>query len=278
MPRKSNTLQPLAETPHTPHPCTELFPPMSPEQEADFIADIKRNGLREPIIIDQCDRIVDGVHRYRACMKLGLEPKLERRNLTDKEAWALSTSRNLHRRHLSEATRAAINAEARKSANLPVTQAEAAKAFRVSERTQRSAEAVFDASPDLHRAVKNDQLSVHAAEKITKLPAAERAAAIAKVKQGDIDSAKALTKTAATPRAKISSTAKSPARTAAPAIPARKRRDAQFKINAIYAPLFAELDQLADHLDAYPLASSQAQQLVAELRKAIERIENANKE
>jgi hypothetical protein len=142
----NNTKQ--AERAYAPHPCTQLFPPMSPEEEVDFFADIERNGLREAIIVDQHNRIVDGVHRYRACVKLGVKPTFDQRTLTDQEAWAFSFSLNFHRRHMSEATRAAVSAEARKSANLPLTQAETAKAFNVSEHTLRSAEAVFDASPE----------------------------------------------------------------------------------------------------------------------------------
>ena len=92
MPETPDTRKTPAKPDYTPHPCTQLFPPMSAEQEADFIADIERNGLREPIIIDERNRIVDGVHRYRACTKLGIEPEVERRTLTDKEAWALSTA------------------------------------------------------------------------------------------------------------------------------------------------------------------------------------------
>lgn len=255
-----------AEPIYTPHPCTALFPPMSPEEEADFVADIERNGLREAIIIDQHDRIVDGVHRYRACVKLGINPAFDQRTMTDQEAWALSFSLNFHRRHMSEATRAAISAEARKSANLPLTQAEAARAFNISERTQRSAEAVLDASPDLHRAVKEDKLSVHAAEKITKLPAPRRTDAIDKVKKGDIKGAKTLAKAAASSQVK-KMTAKPPSKKA----PCASAKPQPF--NAVYAPLFGELAQLSDSLVAHPLAPAQAEELITMLRMAIARIE-----
>jgi ParB-like chromosome segregation protein Spo0J len=299
----------MSETPNTeqegaayaPHPCASLFPAMSPEEDADFLADIERNGLREPIIIDQHNRIVDGLHRYRACLRLGIKPTFDQRTLTDEEAWTLSFSLNFHRRHMSEATRAAVSAEARKSANLPVTQAEAAKAFNISERTQRSAEAVLDASPDLHRAVKNDQLSVHAAEQITKLPVPERDAAIEKVRHGDVrgarqmakaaraepitkskDADKKSTKNAAAPDAKEAPAPKNAKPTASSASSSKKssgtKQKGTFKGHAVYAGIFAELGQLPAYWDAHPLAPSDARHLAGELRAAADRIEHGIKE
>ena len=192
---------------------------------------------------------------------------------------------------------------------MPVTQAEAARAFNVSERTQRSAEAVFDASADLHRAVKNDDLSVHAAEKIAKLPEPHRAAAIEKVKRGEIEGAKVLTKAGRTeasnkPKDGDRKAAKTFAKdaasaevTTAPVVkkttpttssgPRSKKssgtkQDYEFKGHAAYAPLFsgldivsAELPQLSAYQKAHPLAPADAQYLDAQLLTVQKHIESA---
>lgn len=49
---------------------------MSDEGFKSLIADIKRHGLREPIVVFQ-DRILDGVHRDKACALVGVKPTYE---------------------------------------------------------------------------------------------------------------------------------------------------------------------------------------------------------
>lgn len=87
------------------HPLCTLFPRMS---DVDFSAlkeDIRANGQDEPITLHD-GMILDGGHRYRACIEVGLEPKVVKYNGLDPVAYVLT--KNLLRRHLSTGQRAAI--------------------------------------------------------------------------------------------------------------------------------------------------------------------------
>ena len=51
----------------------DLVPEMSTEEYKSFKRDIKENGLRIPITVNQEGVILDGHHRFRACKELGIE-------------------------------------------------------------------------------------------------------------------------------------------------------------------------------------------------------------
>jgi len=82
------------------HVLSELFPRMSLEDFNELIEDIKKNGLQQPIVLYQ-DQIVDGVHRYQACLRAGRDLKFTDFKGTDAEAKAFVISANFHRRHLT---------------------------------------------------------------------------------------------------------------------------------------------------------------------------------
>jgi len=87
------------------HPLSAAFPSMSADDFAALIEDIKINGQREPIIVHE-GMVLDGWHRYRACLELGIDPE----KFTfgkDKDPVAFVLSQNLHRRHLTPSQRAA---------------------------------------------------------------------------------------------------------------------------------------------------------------------------
>lgn len=55
------------------HELSLAFPDMPPEQFRRFVADIKVNGLNNPIVLFE-GKILDGRHRYRACMEADIKP------------------------------------------------------------------------------------------------------------------------------------------------------------------------------------------------------------
>lgn len=153
------------------HPLCTLFPRVTGREFTELVADIKANGLREPITTKN-GMVLDGGNRYAACVEAGVEPQVVEYDGGDIVAFVLS--KNLHRRHMTEGQRAAIVASAQnwsnahkqgrqpKPARVPVSgdtdqperapldsQADRAAAANVSERTQRKADKVAKASPEI---------------------------------------------------------------------------------------------------------------------------------
>lgn len=105
------------------HRVARLFPDMTTQQFNELVEDIRKNGQIEPILL--CNgKIADGRHRWRACQQLKIKPKLvtweEARPNKDASLVDYVIARNLRRRHLTKAQRAAIATEA-----LPLYEAEA---------------------------------------------------------------------------------------------------------------------------------------------------------
>ena len=83
-----------------PHPFSKLFPPISEEDFGKLAADIKLNGLHQPIVRYQ-GKVLDGNNRYRACELVKIAPKFADFNGDDAQARNYVISANIHRRHLS---------------------------------------------------------------------------------------------------------------------------------------------------------------------------------
>lgn len=90
------------------HPFADKFPLIEGEEFDALVADIHQNGLRDPITITHDHQVlVDGRNRYRACLKLGVKPKLHvlGHHYTGEQIADLIVSENVHRRHLTPSQR-----------------------------------------------------------------------------------------------------------------------------------------------------------------------------
>lgn len=93
------------------HPAAAIFPMMDEDDLAKLAADILENGLQEPVVLFE-GRVVDGRNRQRACLIAGLTPTYTEWTGTGSVVqWVLS--RNLHRRHLTNAQRSIVAGRAK---------------------------------------------------------------------------------------------------------------------------------------------------------------------
>ena len=161
------------------HPAAAAFPMMS-DHELDAMAeDIKRNGLRNPIVTWR-GVIVDGRNRMAALSRTLTEPQFSELAGYEDEGdvirWIIST--NIHRRHLSESQRAMIASELAKLGHgqrsdaqicaSSMTQDEAAERLQVSRRSVQAARQVQEQAPDLAARVKSGELKVSRAASLAR--------------------------------------------------------------------------------------------------------------
>jgi hypothetical protein len=96
------------------HPLASRFPPL-PLQEFEALKEnIALLGLLHPIVVNERGEILDGIHRWRACRQLGIEPstvqlaQLVGSNGDKPPEVEFIFSANVNRRHLTNDQRAAI--------------------------------------------------------------------------------------------------------------------------------------------------------------------------
>jgi hypothetical protein len=80
-----------------PHPLCEAFPKLSPTELRDLANDIRDKGLQVPIVLYN-GQILDGWHRYQACMTENVEPEFQDYHGDDPVSYVMSM--NMHRRHM----------------------------------------------------------------------------------------------------------------------------------------------------------------------------------
>lgn len=163
------------------HQLCTLFPRVEGESFDALVSDIRANGLREPITLHD-GMILDGGNRYRACLAAGVEPTFVA--FTGGNIVSFVLSANLHRRHLSAGQQAAIVASAQdwakantvgrpekvQDCTIPTADTVATRAAQsgASHRTQKYADKVAKADPELAKEVAHGKVSLPAAvEKIT---------------------------------------------------------------------------------------------------------------
>jgi hypothetical protein len=167
------------------HSLAALFPPLDDAEFEALKADIREHGLREPITVFE-NKILDGTHRYKACLAVGVAPRFRDHQGGSPLAFVLGM--NLRRRHLTTTQRALVAArvmpefEAEAQANmsrggqgladLPPAHSRdrAAAVVGVSSRLVGSAARVLDRGVrELVAAVERDQVKVSAAAAIAGL-------------------------------------------------------------------------------------------------------------
>ncbi len=173
-------------TPLERHPLSAVWGNMPQEQFKELVEDVRERGLLEPIVIYD-GQILDGWHRYRACLEADVKPTIHRDGMRgghENDPLKFVISRNLHRRHLTTSQRAMIAAklmnlkhggqrgDKKQGANLPpgsVSSAAAAGMLNVSQRSVKTARAVRDhAKPEIVEAVERGKMSVTAAARKAK--------------------------------------------------------------------------------------------------------------
>mgnify|MGYP002737191602 CR=1 FL=1 len=179
------------------HPLSAAFPGLNEEDFRGLIDDIDANGVREKIVVYE-GMILDGWHRYSACMELSVKniPMLEYEG-DDPVGFVLS--KNLHRRHLDASQRAfalaqlsewqeksgrpSHNLERIKSGKITGLSADkAAELAGVSEKTMRQARAATKAVPEVQEAVTKGEIAVSEAAKLSKLEPEQQREAVEKKK------------------------------------------------------------------------------------------------
>jgi protein gp37/ParB-like chromosome segregation protein Spo0J len=96
------------------HPFADAFPFVDGEEFTQLVADVKKNGLREPIILNHDGTVlIDGRNRYRACDTAGVDQVYERlgAHYTEPMILDLIVSKNMARRQLNPGQRALMALE-----------------------------------------------------------------------------------------------------------------------------------------------------------------------
>lgn len=174
------------------HPALAAFPLMTGSAFDAFKADVKNNGVLEPVVWWRVkpghELLLDGRNRERACHELGFDRPV-RRYYEGDDPLMFVIALNLHRRMLNESQRAIVAArlsmmprgrpsKIRRSADLSGKQA--AHLLNVGERTIERARSVLSkGAPELVAAVEQGTTSVEAAAELARRGRREQRAELA---------------------------------------------------------------------------------------------------
>lgn len=171
------------------HPVADIFPMMSAHELDELAADIRVNGLREPIWLYD-GKIIDGRNRAEACVRADVPIRTRGYEGDPSKLVAFVVSLNLKRRHLSESQRAMVAANiatmkvgrpSETAAIEAVSQQQAADMLNVSRAAvQRAAKVRDEAAPELVEAVQSGRVSVSAAADVAELPKPEQVEVVAR--------------------------------------------------------------------------------------------------
>lgn len=181
------------------HPAADLMPRLSDAGIAALAADIKANGLHEPVVLFE-GQVLDGRHRLAACELAGVEPTF-RTLATCPDPVAFVLSINVRRRHLSTsqlamvAGRVAISLEGVANLLRRSTTVAAEKVGGVESRSVIDAVATIKTGiPALVALVDGDELAVSVAAKAAKFPQDRQRELVAKGPEAVREAVKAETK------------------------------------------------------------------------------------
>ena len=186
------------------HPLSAAFPAMSAAEFQALKDSIENIGVQNPISLYE-GMVIDGWHRYSACVQLGMPcPESQ---LGDVDPVDFVKAQNKERRHLSVGAWALIEAElwdwraagrpavdkGAPGAPFPPTVAKMAEAAGASVRTMKQAGKVKrEAAPEIKDAVKSGAVSLKDAHAIADLPKEEQAALAAAGPQAIKEAARAV--------------------------------------------------------------------------------------
>lgn len=180
------------------HPIGAVWPSLSDEDFKKLVASIDDLGVLDKIVVYE-GKILDGWHRYLACMELRIKniPMVEYEG-NDPGGYVIA--KNEARRHADPSQRAFAVAQtldiceksgrpsryvdSKKPDNIiGFTTEQAAKLANVGEATMRQAKAATKADPEVQDAVKKGEMSVSRAAKLSKLSPEEQRKAVREPKE-----------------------------------------------------------------------------------------------
>ena len=251
------------------HPLSAAFPAMSDDDFSALKDDIENHGQREPVIVHD-GMVLDGWHRYRACVELNIKPTQFTFAEGD-DPVSFVKSQNLHRRHLTGSQRAAavVACSAWRPADTGRPRAEPRSAL-----GKTTAQSRGELGSPLGKT--NAQLAVEASvseRTIKDAKTAQKAGLGPAVRDGAMTAKEAAQVARGTPAKAAAKPAKQPDTPAPRAEPANDPQEAE------YTELDAAHDQIKDLqaelavANAAPEDRDQAKNLIAQLRAEIKVLE-----